>query len=110
MIFSDKNLNILKKKVNSENEYEFFNKNLKEEQAKISEVLDKTRESKMRINSERNDVFKNLQKKDFIRSSDKSVDGMIKKNMEIDSNQSKEIDIKKKRNINFLWSERCNIY
>ena len=101
-------MNIIKKRKNSEIEYEISNDALKEKHTKISEILDKTRESKMKINSERNNVlveFKNLQKKDFMKSSDKSVDGMIKNNMD-----NKEIDIENRKNNNFLFNKKCNIY
>ena len=109
----DSNPNIMIQKTNSEIEYEFSNESIKGG-IKISEILDKTRESKKKIHSERSSVLaelNNYQKKNNLEINEKNVDDVVKQNLEANNNQIKEIDLKKNVNNNsFLNQRRCSIY
>ena len=99
-------MNIIKKRKNSEIEYEISNDALKEKHTKISEILDKNGESKKKINSEKSSVLaelNNLQKKDNMQIYEKGVNDMIKRDLEINSNHIKKSEFKKENN-------KCNIY
>ena len=109
----DKNSNILIKKENSEIEYEFSNEVIKDHYTKISDILDKNKETKKKKHSGRNNILaelNNLQIKENMRNNDKSIDDMIKKNAEINNSQIKEFGIKRGSNNSSLVGKKCNIY
>ena len=113
VVLSERNSTTAKKRKSSEIEYEFPNIAKKEIWKNISDILDKNKDTKKKINFKRSSILEeiiNSPKKDNNKINANINDNISKKNMEKTNDQIKEIEIKKESNKNILWNNKCNIY